>query len=186
MILGPSATPFEGGAFLVEIELPVEYPFRPPRVRLATKIFHMSWDHVGIDCLDVTTPQGWSPALTIVHVMEIYRGLLEDPNPLHTMRPDVGDIFQNDRKKFDDEARAWTEKFAITRLPAYEIQRAKLWATKGPEALFECRCRVAQFRGLVRARIVFVSAAMRARERANAPGGAGYVVAAARFHSAQT
>ena len=37
---GPPGTPYEGGTYVIDIELPTEYPFRPPIMKFATKIWH--------------------------------------------------------------------------------------------------------------------------------------------------
>jgi ubiquitin-protein ligase len=37
---GPSDTPYEGGAFVVDIVLPNEYPFMPPKMKFDTKVWH--------------------------------------------------------------------------------------------------------------------------------------------------
>lgn len=39
-IFGPSDTPYEGGTFHVDIEIPTEYPFKPPKMKFDTKIWH--------------------------------------------------------------------------------------------------------------------------------------------------
>jgi len=37
---GPPGTPYEGGEFVVDIKLPDNYPFMPPRMKFITKIWH--------------------------------------------------------------------------------------------------------------------------------------------------
>lgn len=39
-ITGPPDTPYEGGKFAISIELPDKYPFKPPKMTFATKIWH--------------------------------------------------------------------------------------------------------------------------------------------------
>jgi len=39
-IFGPSDTPYHGGTFIVDIEIPNEYPFKPPKMKFDTKIWH--------------------------------------------------------------------------------------------------------------------------------------------------
>ena len=33
-------TPYEGGKFLVDIIIPPDYPFKPPKMKFDTKIWH--------------------------------------------------------------------------------------------------------------------------------------------------
>ena len=37
---GPPGTAYEGGTYEVNIEIPNEYPFRPPIMKFKTKIWH--------------------------------------------------------------------------------------------------------------------------------------------------
>ena len=38
--MGPPDTAYEGGRFFVDIQIPQEYPFRPPIMKFETKIWH--------------------------------------------------------------------------------------------------------------------------------------------------
>ncbi|MCD9646787.1 Ubiquitin-conjugating enzyme E2 27 [Datura stramonium] len=38
---GPTGTPYEGGAFKIDITLPVGYPFEPPKMKFATKVWYV-------------------------------------------------------------------------------------------------------------------------------------------------
>lgn len=38
--LGPPDTPYEGGTFQIDITIPTDYPFRPPKMKFKTKIWH--------------------------------------------------------------------------------------------------------------------------------------------------
>lgn len=37
---GPPGTPYEGGIYEVNIDIPTEYPFKPPVMKFATKVWH--------------------------------------------------------------------------------------------------------------------------------------------------
>jgi ubiquitin-conjugating enzyme (huntingtin interacting protein 2) len=37
---GPPGTPYEGGTYDVDIQIPNEYPFKPPVMRFMTKLWH--------------------------------------------------------------------------------------------------------------------------------------------------
>ena len=60
---GPKGTPYDGGAFYIDIRLPPEYPFKPPRMQFITKIYHPNVDYQGSMSIDILCEK-WSPALT--------------------------------------------------------------------------------------------------------------------------
>jgi ubiquitin-protein ligase len=39
-IQGPSGSPYEGGVFEIDIHIPIEYPFEPPKMKFLTKVWH--------------------------------------------------------------------------------------------------------------------------------------------------
>jgi len=39
-INGPSGSPYDGGVFVVDIQIPKNYPFEPPKMKFTTKIWH--------------------------------------------------------------------------------------------------------------------------------------------------
>ena len=39
-IPGPAGSPYEGGVFDVDIKIPGDYPFSPPRLHFLTKVYH--------------------------------------------------------------------------------------------------------------------------------------------------
>lgn len=110
-IIGPPETPYEGGIFHLTIHLPVDYPFKAPKVKFTTKIFHPNIDTNGNICLDILFSQ-WSPALNIGQLLLSICSLLTDPNPDYHLVPEVGQLWLNNRAKYDETAKEWTIKYA--------------------------------------------------------------------------
>ena len=111
VLLGPRDSPYDGGAFLMEIQFPADYPFKPPRVRFVTRIYHCNINSNGAICLDILANQ-WSPALTLSKVLLSICSMLADPNPDDPLVPDIARLLKTDKNKHDATARQWTQKFA--------------------------------------------------------------------------
>ncbi|XP_074111492.1 modifier of rpr and grim, ubiquitously expressed [Cotesia typhae] len=111
-ITGPIGSPYEGGLFYLYLQVPYSYPMCPPVVRFLTKILHPNVSRhgdVGIDSIQ----HNWSLALTISKVLISVQSLLTDPYCQVCMEPELGDMYTNDRERFEEVARAWTWKYAM-------------------------------------------------------------------------
>ena len=65
-IKGPVDSPYEGGIFFVEIRLPDDYPFAPPKMKFRTKVWHPNISsQTGAICLDILK-DAWSTARTVL------------------------------------------------------------------------------------------------------------------------
>lgn len=110
-IIGPTGSVYEGGIFNLSIEFPPNYPFKPPKIRFITKIYHPNINMSGGICLDILKDQ-WSPALTISKVLISICSLLDDPNPDDPLVPEIADIYVKNRLQYDLTAREWTQYYA--------------------------------------------------------------------------
>merc|ERR1712216_221971 len=111
-LMGPPDSPYEGGVFFLDINFPQDYPFKPPNVRFITKIYHCNVNDQGGICLDILKGE-WSPALTITKVLLSICSLLTDPNPDDPLVAEIAKQFKVDRKKHDETAKIWTQKYAM-------------------------------------------------------------------------
>jgi ubiquitin-conjugating enzyme E2 D/E len=110
-ILGPYKSVYEGGIFRIDIIFPSEYPFKPPKVKFMTNIYHPNINSSGGICLDILKDQ-WSPALTITKVLLSICSLLDDPNPDDPLVPEIAAEYKNNREQYNNSARNWVAIYA--------------------------------------------------------------------------
>ena len=111
-IVGPENTPYHGGIFILQIYFPKEYPYKPPKVKFVTKVYHCNVSSSGSICLDILKSQ-WSPVLTISKVLLSILSLLDDPEPSDPLVPEIAELYMKDRGAHDIRARQWTETYAM-------------------------------------------------------------------------
>ena len=106
-IIGPSETPYAGGIFQLDIYFPGDYPFKPPKIKFITRIFHPNINRYGNICLDILDKQ-WSPALTINKVLLSISSLLSDPNADDPLDVRAAQLYNENREEFNQTARTYT------------------------------------------------------------------------------
>ena len=156
---GPRDTPYEGGYFVVDIELGTrqteretrggraggpkppalslslstssspsrplfllslsassslsddQYPFAPPRMRFATKVWHPNISSAsGAICLDILR-DAWSPALTLKTALLSLQSLLASPVPDDPQDAVVAKQYLADHEEWARTAKMWTGEF---------------------------------------------------------------------------
>lgn len=112
-IIGPSDSPYSGGLFKLDITFPINYPFKPPKVKFTTPIYHPNINRNGNICLDTLT-SNWSPALTIIKVLLSISSLLTDPNPDDPLDKNIAELYLHDYQKFKQNARNHTIRYAYS------------------------------------------------------------------------
>jgi len=107
---GPEDTPYAGGIFTVDILIPDQYPFAPPKVTFNTRVWHPNVSsQTGAICLDILKDQ-WSPAMTIRTVLLSLQALLCTPEPDDPQDAVVAKQYKTDRKAWTEQAKEWTKK----------------------------------------------------------------------------
>ncbi|CAI7580197.1 unnamed protein product [Penicillium palitans] len=111
---GPEGSPYHNGKFLVKLSLPTEYPFKPPTVSFATKIYHpnVTNDEKGSMCLGMLRADEWKPSSKIAAVLQFARQLLSEPMPDDAVEGRIAEQYKNDRVRYEEVAREWTRKHA--------------------------------------------------------------------------
>jgi ubiquitin-protein ligase len=104
----------QGGKFLLNLILPNAYPFKPPSVSFATKIYHpnVSNDDNGSMCLGMLKSDEWKPSTRIAAVLEFGRQLLSEPMPDDAVEARIAEQYKNDPKRYEEIARDWTRRYA--------------------------------------------------------------------------
>jgi ubiquitin-conjugating enzyme (huntingtin interacting protein 2) len=114
-IKGPKDTPYEGGIFFVDIRIPREYPFAPPKMKFNNQIWHPNISsQTGAICLDILK-DAWSPALTIKTALLSLQALLSAPEPNDPQDAEVAGQYKRDRATWAKTAKFWTEMYASSR-----------------------------------------------------------------------
>ena len=111
-IKGPIDTCYAGGIFDVDIIIPDGYPFKPPKMKFDTKIWHPNISSVtGAICLDILKNE-WTPALTIRTALISLQALMCEPVPDDPQDAVVAKQYKSDRKLFNETAKHWVEEYA--------------------------------------------------------------------------
>lgn len=112
VVLSGLPAPYEGGAWVLTLVFPPDYPFKPPAVRFATPVYHCNISSSGQICLDALKDQ-WSPAMTASKALLSVRALLVEPNPDDPLEAWKGEQCRMDRDLYMREARAFTAEHAV-------------------------------------------------------------------------
>ena len=112
-IPGPKDSPYEKGFFKLDIEIPEEYPFEPPKIKFVTKIWHPNISSVtGYICLDILKKDKWSPALSLHSIIISIQSLINEPVPEDPQDGVAGPQYIENYDEFVKTAKDWVEKYA--------------------------------------------------------------------------
>lgn len=101
---------YEGGVFFIEINIPRKYPFEPPKVRFKTPIWHVNIFKEKV-CVGILGKE-WSPAYSLVQIVETIRFLLNSPNPDDPLNATASRQWKRDREAFRSQAVDYVKQYA--------------------------------------------------------------------------
>ncbi|KAF2190183.1 ubiquitin-conjugating enzyme [Zopfia rhizophila CBS 207.26] len=91
---GVPGTAYEGGAWLLDIQIPSTYPITPPTVTFKTPICHPNVDfRTGEICLDLLKTS-WTPAYTISTTLTSIHQLLTSAEPDSPLNVDIAQLLR--------------------------------------------------------------------------------------------
>lgn len=111
IIKGPQETPYANGLFHLSINIPSDYPYKPPYIRFITPIFHPNVNSQGTICLNILK-DSWSPALTIGKLLLSISSLMAEPNPDDPLDATAALLLKSNKDEFNRRASAHTAKYA--------------------------------------------------------------------------
>jgi len=118
-IHGPKDTPYAGGVYTVDIKIPADYPFSPPKMKFTTRLWHPNVSSVtGAICLDILKDQ-WSPALTMKTALMSLQALMCAAEPNDPQDAEVAKMYKEDHSRFKAVAAFWAECYATARGPDF-------------------------------------------------------------------
>lgn len=108
-ILGTSV--YDGGVFRIELNVDRSYPFKPPKARFLTPIWHPNITREGRICLGILG-KDWSPSINLVGVIEAIRNLLSFPNPHDPLNRVAAKEMRESPKEFKQKVKEYIKRYA--------------------------------------------------------------------------
>jgi ubiquitin-conjugating enzyme E2 D/E len=112
ILKGPKDTPFENGVFKISINMPVDYPFKPPKMIFKTRVYHPNIASDGTICIDILKDQ-WSSAMRLNTVLLSISDLLANPNPNDPLVPDIAKQYSINRDLYNKNVVEYVKKYAF-------------------------------------------------------------------------
>ncbi len=101
---------YDGGIFVFDIQLPREYPFKPPDTKLLTQVWHPNVFNERV-CIGILG-KDWAPTNNLVDIIESLRFLLSNPNPEDPLHSSAAKMMKDDYDAFKTKVSEWVNEYA--------------------------------------------------------------------------
>ena len=114
LILAPMGTPYEGGTFRLSCIFPENYPFKPPRIKFNTKIYHPSVFKYSGEIDTVIYEDNWVHTRSLEGLIQIIikTFFLNEFDVNFSLEWDIAEEYRKNRALFNKNAADWTRKYA--------------------------------------------------------------------------
>lgn len=135
IIMAPPGSPMEGYILFLDITIPSEFPFFPPKVHFENKVWHPKiHETTGAICLHAISPEGWHPHTSLETVLLSIQMMLKDPGDIDQIGADFFNQaalkqYLYDRATYEQTSKRQTEQsnegyghvtFSDYRIPAIQ------------------------------------------------------------------
>lgn len=100
LVLSDLPAPYAGGTWLLTLDFDNDYPFKPPKLRFVTPIYHCNVTQDGRVCLPILS-ESWSPSVNIRGVLEEVKSMILHPNFNDPLDVYKGQLCRDDRPLYD-------------------------------------------------------------------------------------
>ena len=112
IIFGPENSVWENGVFKLQMIFTEEYPNKPPKVTMKTKVFHPNFYANGDICIDILKDQ-WSPIYDIKSILTSIQSLLTDPNPASPANVEAAKLYNDNIQEYNKKVKECVEKSIV-------------------------------------------------------------------------
>eukprot|EP00828_Plagiopyla_frontata_P047721 TRINITY_DN890_c0_g1_i6.p2 TRINITY_DN890_c0_g1~~TRINITY_DN890_c0_g1_i6.p2 ORF type:complete len:151 (+),score=23.90 TRINITY_DN890_c0_g1_i6:83-535(+) len=109
---GPKDSPYEGGTFKLDCQIPTEYPFKAPNCKFETSIYHPNVKQDTGQICDKFYRDNWSPLMFISEIVKILYSMLASPNLEDPLEIEIANEYKQNYASYFQKAKELTEKYA--------------------------------------------------------------------------
>jgi len=100
----PKEGPYVGGVFHFTIDF-VDFPFKAPKVKFTTPVYHPNINSDGSICLALLKAEEWKPSTRVDAILRALTQLFHEPNPDDPLDASIAEEYRSHRKEFDRKAK---------------------------------------------------------------------------------